>query len=117
MANSFTRMTTQDRRSGVERRSTNRYPIEVDVEWQGSGGRLSGSVSDVSLDGCFVLSSGEVNDGETVRLFVPLADGMKVEFSGRVANHVFEIGFGLKFDALSAAQRDVLGRLVKDANG
>lgn len=78
---------------------------------------MPGSISDVSLDGCFVLSSGDVTDGETVKLFVPLADGMKVEFSGRVANHVFEIGFGLKFDQLSAAQRDVLSRLVREANG
>ena len=110
-------MSTQDRRSGTERRASNRFPIEVDVQWQGSGERLSGSISDVSLDGCFVLGSGEVTDGETIKLFVPLADGMKVEFSGRVANHVLEIGFGLKFDPLSAAQRDVLSRLVREANG
>ena len=110
-------MSTQDRRSGIERRSTNRFPVEVDVQWQGAGERLPGSISDVSLDGCFVLSSGDVTDGETVRLFIPLADGMKVEFSGRVANHLFEIGFGLKFDQLSAAQRDVLGHLVRATNG
>lgn len=110
-------MSSQDRRSGIERRASNRYPIEVDVEWQASGPRRSGSISDVSLDGCFVLSSGDVGDGEAVRLFVPLADGMKVEFTGRVANHVADIGFGFKFDQLSAAQRDVLGRLVRDASG
>ena len=71
-------------------------------------------MSDVSLDGCFVLSSGDVNDGDPIRLFVPLSDGMKVEFSGRVANHVIEIGFGLRFDKLSAAQRDVLARIVRE---
>ncbi len=87
------------------------------MEWQASGPRQAGSISDVSLDGCFVLSSGDVGDGEAVRLFVPLADGMKVEFTGTVANHVAEIGFGFKFDQLSAAQRDVLGRLVRDASG
>lgn len=107
-------MPTQDRRSGEERRGTNRYPIAVDVEWQGAAGRSSGSVSDVSLDGCFVLSSGDVSDGETVKILIPLADGMKVEFSGRVANHVLDIGFGLKFDQLSVAQRDLLIKLVRD---
>ncbi len=109
-------MSGQDRRSGIERRATNRYPIEVDVEWQGPGPRHKGSISDVSLDGCFVLCSGDVEDGEAIRLFVPLADGMKVEFTGRVANHVPDIGFGLRFDQLSAAQRDVLGRLVRDVS-
>ena len=106
-------MFTNDRRSGVERRATNRYPVEVDVEWAGSNGRLPGSISDVGLVGCFVLSSGDVNDGDPVKIFVPLADGMKVEFTGRVANHVFEIGFGVKFDRLSEAQRELLVKLVQ----
>jgi hypothetical protein len=106
-------MSIRDRRSGHERRSSNRYPVEVEVEWQGSIGRSPGSLSDVSLDGCFVLSSGEVNDGDPVKIYVPLSDGMKVEFSGRVANHVLEIGFALKFDQLSAPQRDVLATLVR----
>lgn len=87
-------MSTNDRRSGTERRGTNRYPVEMDVEWVGSAGRSPGTISDLSLDGCFVLSSGDVNDGENIKLYVPLTDGMKVEFSDRVANHVFEIGFG-----------------------
>lgn len=110
-------MSGQDRRSGIERRASNRYPLEIDVEWQGGGDRLPGSLSDVSLDGCFVLCSGDVEDGERVRIFIPFADGMKVEFAGRVANHVPDIGFGLKFDTLTAAQRDVLSQLVRESGG
>lgn len=110
-------MVIKDRRSGDERRSVNRYQVQVDVEWQTEGDRRPGTLSDVSLDGCFVLSSADVTDGEPVRIFVPLADGMKVEFSGRITNHVFEIGFGARFDKISAAQRDLLARLVQDAGG
>lgn len=105
----------QDRRSGNERRSSNRFPVEVDIEWEASGVRETGTISDVSLDGCFVLGSGEVNDGDVVKVFVPLADGMKVQFEGSVANHVFEIGFGVKFAQLNAAQREVLINLVRQA--
>jgi hypothetical protein len=105
----------QDRRSGRDRRATNRYSISVDVEWQASAGRQTGTVSDVSFDGCFVLGSAQVQDGEEVKLFIPLADGMKVEFGGRVANHVPDIGFGVKFDKLSAPQRELLTSLVKNA--
>lgn len=107
-------MATRDRRSGEERRGVTRYNVEFDVEWEGSAGRLPGSVSDISLDGCFVLSSADVNDGEEVKIFFPLADGMKVEFDARVANHVVEIGFGAKFDQLSAAQRDLLVKIVRE---
>ncbi len=105
--------TTEDRRSGIERRAINRYPVEVDVEWEGADRRSTGSISDVSLDGCFVLSSGDVSDGDQVKIYIPLADGMKVEFTGRIANHVVEIGFGLKFDKLSDAQRNVLTAIVR----
>lgn len=108
----------QDRRSGSERRSTNRYQVELDIQWESSTGvRLAGTVSDISLDGCFVLSSGDVQDGERVRVFVPLADGMKVEFGGLIANHVYEIGFGVKFDTMSAAQRELLMRIVRESEG
>lgn len=110
-------MSVQDRRSGQERRGTNRYPISIDIEWETTGARQPGSISDVSFDGCFILSSGEVEDGDTARIFVPLADGMKVQFGGKIANHVFEIGFGVKFDQLSVAQRDLLVKLVRESEG
>ncbi|MBK6724550.1 MAG: PilZ domain-containing protein [Acidobacteria bacterium] len=104
----------QDRRSGTERRSTNTLSGRIRHRMGRPGGRVPGSLSDISIDGCFVLCSGEVEDGERVRIFVPLADGMRVEFSGVVANSVFEIGFGVKFDQLSNAQRELLIRMVRD---
>lgn len=110
-------METGERRSGTDRRSTNRYPVDIAVEWETSGPRNPGSMSDVSFDGCFVLASGEVVDGDHVKLFVPLADGMKVQFTGRIANHVYDIGFGVMFDPLSAPQRDLLVSLVRSAEG
>ena len=108
-------MLSQDRRGGTDRRGTNRFPVDIDVEWEISTTRQPGALSDVSFDGCFILSSGEVEDGQTVRVFIPLADGMKVQFGGKIANHVFEIGFGVKFDQLSAAQRDLLVNLVRSS--
>lgn len=107
-------MAIQDRRSGHERRSINRYVVDVPVEWEGaSSGRNSGSLSDISLEGCFVLSSGEVRENDQIRVFIPLGDGMKVQFDGTVANYVFEIGFGVKFGTLSSAQRELLTALLK----
>lgn len=110
-------MAVNDRRSGQERRSSDRYPVELEVEWEGAAGRQAGTMSDVSLDGCFILSSGDTSDGETVKIFVPLTDGMKVQFQGTVANHVFEIGFGVRFGVLSAAQRDLLIKIVRRSEG
>lgn len=104
----------QDRRTRGDRRDTNRYPVDVPVEWEAASGRQSGTLSDISFDGCFVLSNGDVADGDNVKLFIPLGDGMKVQFDGRVANHVLEIGFGVKFTPLSQAQKEILTKLVKE---
>ncbi len=110
-------MSTQDRRSGADRRGTKRYAIELDVEWEGTSGRLPGSMSDISIDGCFILCTGDVSDGEQVTMFVTLIDGMKVEFGAKVVNHVYEIGFGVKFDQLTKQQREILLNLLRDSEG
>jgi hypothetical protein len=108
-------MPAKDRRSGVERRASIRYPVDVEVEWEGSAGRRPGAMSDVSLDGCFVLCSGDVSDGERVQIFVPLADAMKVQFDATVVNHVFDIGIGVRFEKLSGPQRDLLINIVRNS--
>jgi len=105
-------MSILDRRSGKERRTTERYSVNIDIEWEGSVGRRPGTVSDISVLGCFVLSSGEVDDSETVKIFLPLTDGMKVQFLGEVINHVYEIGFAVRFIEISPAQQDFLEKFV-----
>jgi hypothetical protein len=58
--------------------------------------------------GCFVLCSGEVEDGETIKLFFPLTDGRKIQLLGEIMNHVFEIGYAIRFIELSEAQEEFL---------
>jgi len=105
----------EDRRKGVERRASNRYTINLNIEWEGHRGRFPGMISDISVIGCFVLCSGNVDDGDRIKIFVPLSDGMKVEFGGHVANHVVEIGFGLTFEELSEAQRQLVSSMVENS--
>lgn len=98
----------QDRRTGKDRRAVERIQINIDIEWEGLVGKKSGTISDISPQGCFVLCSGEVEDGEQVKIFFPLTDGRKIQFWGEVANHVFEIGFAVKFIELTEAQAEFL---------
>ena len=81
-------MAARDRRSGEERRGSNRYPIEIDVQWESTGARKPGSISDVSLDGCFVLSSGDVNDGEA--LGIALANRLLAAGADKILTEVYE---------------------------
>ncbi len=106
-----------ERKTGEERRAVRRYPVTIEIEWEGEIGRQKGTISDISTLGCFILCSGEVEDGESLSIFIPLADGMKVQFSAVVVNHVYEIGFGVKFSELSEAQNDVLRSYIESADG
>lgn len=105
-------MTTIDRRSGRDRRSTERYKVTIDIEWEASAGRKPGTLSDISTHGCFVLSSADVIDGEKAVLYFPIGDDLKYEVDGIIENHVPEIGFAMKFDELTQVQRSLIAKIV-----
>ncbi len=105
-------MIKEDRRKNQDRRAVRRYAVNIEVEWEGLIGRQKGSISDISSLGCFVLCSGEVENGETVKIYIPIADGMKIELWGEVVNHVLEIGFGARFIELNEAQKDFVEKLI-----
>ena len=105
-------MPISDRRSGHDRRAHPRRNVSIDVEWETSNGRYSGTLGDLSEAGCFVLCSGDVDPGDTIKLFLPLGDGMKVQVLGEVRNQVLEIGFALRFIAPTQAQTDVITGLM-----
>ena len=76
-------------------------------------GCRKGTLSDISEEGCFVLSEVDVSDGELVKIYIPLTDGMKIEFLGQVANFVYEIGFAVHFISLSEAQKEFITNFVE----
>ncbi|RMG08039.1 MAG: PilZ domain-containing protein [Acidobacteria bacterium] len=98
----------RDRRSGGDRRKTERFETNIEIEWEGLIGKRKGVITDISTSGCFILCSGEVEDGESVKIFFPLTDGRKVQFWGEVVNHVYEIGFAIRFVELTEAQKEFL---------
>src|SRR5690348_9597176 len=97
-----------DRRRSTDRRSSKRYTVTIDMEWEMAGERHPGTISDLSEGGCFVLTGVEVEDGAEVGVLLPIGDGMKVQYIGTITNHVYEIGFAVNFTRVSEAQRNVL---------
>ena len=97
-----------DRRQSGERRGAKRYSVSIEIDFDRVGERHLGTISDLSEGGCFVLSGAEVVDGEDVGIYLPIGDGMKAQIGGIITNHVYEIGFAVRFTALSEAQRNVL---------
>jgi PilZ domain len=105
-------MVKQDRRNGGDRREKERFGLEMNVVWEGSSGRAPGTMSDVSSTGCFVLCNADVEDGDQVRIDIPLNTGGTLSLWGEVINHVQEIGFGVRFVALTDTQRTYLERFT-----
>ena len=103
---------SRDRRSGRDRRTSPRFAVNIEVFWETLSGQKNGVISDISTLGCFVLCSGEVEDSETVKLQIPLMNGERIELWGEVVNHVFEMGFGLRFIELGDQERLFLERLI-----
>ena len=102
----------KERRTGDDRRSTERFTVSIEVEWEGLVGRKPGVINDISTLGCFVLCSGEVDDGENIKILFPMPSGKKLQLWGEVVNHVFEIGFGIRFIELSEGQKDFLEKFI-----
>ena len=98
--------------SVAERRRQKRYDARISVDWENPKGRSSASVSDINTDGCFLLSSGAVSDGQIVKVYFPLSNGKKAQFWGKIVNHVFDIGFAVKFVTMTDTQDSLLKRLV-----
>jgi hypothetical protein len=97
-----------ERRSGLDRRSVERFRVNIDIEWESLGKKQKGTICDMSVAGCFVLCSGEVENGDYVKLWFPLTNGGKIQLLTEVTNHVFEIGFGVCFINLSESQQEFL---------
>ena len=105
-------MTVIDRRTGMDRRRHARHTVRIDVEWENPMGKRPARISDVSLAGCFLLSAGEVDDGQIVKVFFPLSNGNRALFWGKIVNHVFEVGFAVKFVGLTDVQDSLIKRMV-----
>jgi len=102
----------RDRRRGSDRRIDERFALDINITWEGSTGRWEGTLSDISLTGCFILGPGDVVEGDRVRIDFPLLAGGTLSLWGEVMNHVYEIGFGAKFMGMTDVQKTYLERFI-----
>jgi len=102
-----------ERRKGGDRRRDGRYRVSLNVEWEGPSGRWIGTLNDISRSGCYILSEGEVDDGDRINIEFPLGDLGSDPVTGEVANHAFDIGFGVKFEDLSLQQQAQLDKYIR----
>ena|SRR5215216_2334692 len=97
----------------IERRSAPRVRVKLPARWEGVLSREKATVSDISRNGCFVLTGGKVEVKELVWLEIQLTDQQKIHFWAEVVNEASEIGFALKFNSSSPEDEAVLAKFLE----
>src|SRR6185436_16556226 len=96
-----------------DRRSAPRVRVNLAARWEGVLSRENATITDLSRNGCFVLTGGKVELKELVSLEIQLSDQEKVHFWAEVVNEASEIGFALKFNSSSPEDEAVLAKFLE----
>jgi hypothetical protein len=96
-----------------DRRSAPRVRVKLPARWEGVLSRENATITDLSRNGCFVLTGGKAEIKELVWLEIQLTDQQKVNFWAEVVNEASEIGFALKFNSTSPEDEAALAKFLE----
>ena len=96
-----------------ERRAAPRARVNLPARWEGASSRQDATVTDISRNGCFVLSGGKVSLKELVSLEISLPDQQAVHFWAEVVDEASEIGFALRFNSSSNEDAEKLAKFLE----
>jgi hypothetical protein len=83
--------------TGMERRQTQRFKVNIRARWEGPRTLREGVVTDISTAGCFVLTEDlGIEKRDLVKLELLLPGGV-ITLWGQVIYKADEIGFGVRF--------------------
>jgi hypothetical protein len=97
-----------------ERRRARRIKVNLSARWEGVLTQQQAQVTDLSITGCFLLSGGQVEAKELVRLEIELPDG-PIYFWAEVVDAAYEIGFAVRFTAIEDVDEKRLTEFVASA--
>lgn len=97
-----------------DRRSAPRVRANMKARWEGLLTQGPGTVSDISISGCFVLTGGEVKAGELIRLEIYSPSGEVLLQWGEVVYSSAEIGFALRFRHANDDEKRSLARKIHE---
>ena len=98
-----------------ERRSSPRVKVNLPARWQGALTQQVATITSISMNGCFVLSGGQVELRELIRLEIRLSDGVQISPWGVIVEQATEIGFAVKFSSLEDEDRRQLKEFMTAA--
>ena len=96
-----------------DRRKAPRARVKLPARWEGVLTRENATITDLSRNGCFVLTGGSVEVKELISLEIQLTEQQKVNFWGEVVNQASEIGFAMKFNSSSPEDEAALAKFLE----
>ncbi|HEY5884899.1 MAG TPA: PilZ domain-containing protein [Pyrinomonadaceae bacterium] len=95
-----------------ERRRAPRAKVNLPARWEGVLSQQQASVTNLSLNGCFLLSGGSIEVGELIRLEITLPDNDHIYPWAEVVEDAGEIGFAVRFTMMDDVERERLDRYI-----
>ena len=96
-----------------ERRSAPRARVNLPARWEGVLSRENATVTDISRNGCFVLTGGKVEKKELVWLEIQLPDRGPVNVWAEVVDEATDIGFAVRFNSSSDEDEALLAQFLE----
>jgi hypothetical protein len=97
----------------IDRRKAPRVRVNLPARWEGVHSRETGTVTDLSRTGCFLLTGGKVEVKELVWLEINLTETQIVNFWAEVVDEASELGFALKFNSSSPEDEATLASCLE----
>ncbi|HEX5888172.1 MAG TPA: PilZ domain-containing protein [Pyrinomonadaceae bacterium] len=95
-----------------DRRLAPRVRVNLPARWEGVLSRETATVTDISRNGCFVLTGGRVEVKELVWLEIQLTETQAVNFWAEVVDTASDIGFALKFNSCTPEDESMLATFL-----
>ncbi len=101
--------------NGLERRIAERVRVNLEAYWESLRLQREGTISDISMSGCFMLTSSDVAPKETVKIEIKLRDQRRIDLRGEVVYQIPEMGFAIRFIEFTEEEKLALEQLINAA--
>jgi hypothetical protein len=97
-----------------ERRGAPRAKVNLPARWEGVVSQQHASVTNLSVNGCFLLSGGSVEARELIRLEITLPNNDHIYPWAEVVEAAGEIGFAVRFTMMDDEEQERLNRFINE---
>lgn len=100
-----------------ERKRVAHLPPSLEARWEGTSGRHTTRVKNLSLIGCTLEDSGTVVNREVLKVELKMPGGEWLVLHGEVVFRIPDGSFGVYFAGLKGEARESIARLIEHYAG